>query len=180
MFHSVHSPYRSRHTRRLALHLRLGRLREVMFAMPAPQQGWLREMRRAIGWDLAEVSARLGMVPSSLSRLETSERRGSIRLENLRRAADALGCELVYVLLPRDPRVLTNRVQLRMRTEAVFRRAAARRRALPAPHAVHAPPGLPARPGVPSTQQCVPPTRLGPVRSQHHAAPVTTHPRDLP
>ena len=132
MLHSVFSPYRSRHTRRLQLHRRLGRLREVMFAMPVPRQGWLREMRRAIGWDLAEVATRLGLVPSSLSRLETSERRGSIRLDNLRRAADALGCELVYVLLPRDQRVLTNTMQSRLRRESVAGRARAHGRFRPA------------------------------------------------
>lgn len=161
MMHSVFSPYRSRHTTRLQLHCRLGRLREVMFAMPVPGQGWLREMRRAIGWDLAEVSTRLGLLPSSLSRLETSERRGSIRLDSLRRAADALGCELVYVLLPRDQRVLTNTMQSRMHTEAVFRRARVRSRlpglsdpgrtspSVPSTPSARGAPGAPGAPGVP-------------------------------
>lgn len=152
MMHSVFSPYRSRHTRRLQLHCRLGRLREVMFAMPLPDQGWLREMRRAIGWDLAEVSTRLGLLPSSLSRLETSERRGSIRLDSLRRAADALGCELVYVLLPRDQRVLTNTMQSRMRTEAVFRRARVRSRLPGLDDPGRTPPSTPSTPSARGTR----------------------------
>ncbi len=56
MIHSVFSPCRSRHTRRLELHLRLARLCDMAVPMPVPQQGSLRELRRAIGRDIAEVS----------------------------------------------------------------------------------------------------------------------------
>lgn len=131
MFHSVRSRYRSPHTQRLQLHMRLQRVRAVLHALPEPERGWLREMRRAIGWDLAELSARLGQVPSSLSRLETSEQRGTIRLESLRRAADALGCELIYALLPRDARLLTTKVQAKLHMEDVMRRSAGRREIVP-------------------------------------------------
>ena len=34
--------------------------------------------------------------------MEASERAGSIRLETLERAADALGCDVVYALVPRQ------------------------------------------------------------------------------
>lgn len=111
--------------------MRLQRVRAVLHALPEPERGWLREMRRAIGWDLAELSARLGQVPSSLSRLETSEQRGTIRLESLRRAADALGCELIYALLPRDARLLTTKVQAKLHMEDVMRRSAGRREIVP-------------------------------------------------
>jgi predicted DNA-binding mobile mystery protein A len=38
-----------------------------------------------------------------VTRLEQSEAADRIRLETLRRAADALGCDLVYLLVPRRP-----------------------------------------------------------------------------
>ena len=38
-----------------------------------------------------------------MTRLEQSEAADRIRLDTLRRAADALGCDLVYLLVPRQP-----------------------------------------------------------------------------
>ncbi|MGC1284121.1 MAG: hypothetical protein WA895_14400, partial [Streptosporangiaceae bacterium] len=39
----------------------------------------------------------------AVTRLEQSEAANRIRLDTLRRAADALGCDLVYLLVPRRP-----------------------------------------------------------------------------
>jgi predicted DNA-binding mobile mystery protein A len=38
-----------------------------------------------------------------VTRLEQSEAADRVRLDTLRRAADALGCDLVYLLVPRRP-----------------------------------------------------------------------------
>ena len=51
----------------------------------------------------ATLASRLGTTPGAVIRLEQSEARDKIRLETLRRAADALGCDLAYVLVPRRP-----------------------------------------------------------------------------
>ena len=48
-----------------------------------------------------ELADRLGVTPQSISDMERSEALGSIKLETLERAADALGCDLEYVLVPR-------------------------------------------------------------------------------
>ena len=42
------------------------------------------------------------MVPSTVLRLETSEADDTITLGSLRRAAEALGCELQYALVPKQ------------------------------------------------------------------------------
>jgi predicted DNA-binding mobile mystery protein A len=44
----------------------------------------------------------LGVVTSTVTRLETSEADDTISLATLRRAAEALDCELRYVLVPRQ------------------------------------------------------------------------------
>ncbi len=49
-----------------------------------------------------ELARRLGMTKQGVAALETSEADGSIKLETLRRAADALGCKLVYALVPHN------------------------------------------------------------------------------
>ncbi|HEV2374236.1 MAG TPA: mobile mystery protein A [Streptosporangiaceae bacterium] len=68
-----------------------------------PPRGWIRAIREALGMSTAVVAARLGVTPSAVTRLEQSECNDRIRLETLRRAADALGCDLVYLLVPRRP-----------------------------------------------------------------------------
>jgi predicted DNA-binding mobile mystery protein A len=48
------------------------------------------------------LASRLGVAPSTVTRLETSEADETISLATLRRAAEALGCELRYALVPRQ------------------------------------------------------------------------------
>lgn len=49
----------------------------------------------------AELARRLGVTGQAVASLEKSEADGSIRLETLRRAAEALDCRLVYAIVPR-------------------------------------------------------------------------------
>ena len=49
----------------------------------------------------AELAARIGVSQQTVPGLERNEMRDTIKLETLRRAADALDCDLVYFLLPR-------------------------------------------------------------------------------
>ena len=48
------------------------------------------------------LAARLGVATSTVTRLETSEADDTISLATLRRAAEALGCELHYALVPKQ------------------------------------------------------------------------------
>lgn len=50
-----------------------------------------------------DLAARMGVSQPSLTRLEKSERLGTIGLDALTRAADALECDVVYALVPRRP-----------------------------------------------------------------------------
>jgi predicted DNA-binding mobile mystery protein A len=68
-----------------------------------PPRGWIRAVREALGMSAAALAARLGTTAGAVTRLEQSEAAGRIRLDTLRRAADALGCDLVYLLVPRRP-----------------------------------------------------------------------------
>jgi predicted DNA-binding mobile mystery protein A len=70
----------------------------------------------------ATLAERLGTTAGAVSRLEQSEAAERIRLDTLRRAADALGCDLVYLLVPRRP--LTAVVRDRARELAHYQIAA--------------------------------------------------------
>jgi predicted DNA-binding mobile mystery protein A len=72
-------------------------------ALARPPRGWIRAIREALGMSVAVLAARLGISASAVTRLEQSEAAGKIQLDTLRRAADALGCDLVYLLVPRRP-----------------------------------------------------------------------------
>lgn len=86
---------------------------------PRPARGWVRAIRDALGMSGAELGSRLGVRQSTVDQLERSEANETIKLESLRRAADALDCDLVYALVPRT--------SLDATVQAQGRRVAARR-----------------------------------------------------
>jgi predicted DNA-binding mobile mystery protein A len=71
-----------------------------------------------------ELAGRMGIAQSTEAALEASEMQGTIGLESLQRAAEALDCELVYFLVPR--RSLSESVEDRARQVAAEHLAAIR------------------------------------------------------
>lgn len=84
------------------LDARLARLEPMRWETP-PSGGWLRAIRQAMGMTAAQLAGRLSVSQPSVAALEKREADESITLETLRRAASALGCDLVYALVPRTP-----------------------------------------------------------------------------
>ncbi len=70
-------------------------------AITPPTVGWVRAIRDALGMTTRQLARRMGVAPSTVASLEQSERAGLVQLDTLRRAADALDCDLVYALVPR-------------------------------------------------------------------------------
>jgi predicted DNA-binding mobile mystery protein A len=68
-----------------------------------PPKGWLRAIRNALGMTTAQYGKRLGVSQPRIVELEQSEVSGTVTLNTLQRAAEALGCRLVYVLVPEQP-----------------------------------------------------------------------------
>lgn len=85
---------------RRQLDARLERLRPLADE-PRPHKGWIRAIRDALGMSSAELAARLGIIQQSVPDLERSELHETVKLETLRRVADALDCDLAYALVPR-------------------------------------------------------------------------------
>lgn len=82
-----------------------------------PPKGWIRAIRDAIGMTGGQLASRLGVRPQTIDAIEKSEAAGSIQLNTLRRAAEALDCALVYALVPRTS--LDSTVNQRARKIAV-------------------------------------------------------------
>lgn len=68
-----------------------------------PPKGWLRAIRSALGMTTAQFGRRLGIAQPSVMELEKSEVTNGITLRTLERAAEALGCRVVYALIPAEP-----------------------------------------------------------------------------
>ena len=82
-----------------------------------PQKGWIRAIREATGITVRDLAKRLGKAPSVAAHLEGSEAEYRITLGSLREAADALGCQLVYALVPKSGNI-QELAEQRVRTEA--------------------------------------------------------------
>ena len=66
-----------------------------------PRGGWVRAVRDALGMNTRQLAQRLGVTHNAVVDLERSEVAGVAKLEALRRADEALDCDLVYALVPR-------------------------------------------------------------------------------
>lgn len=84
-----------------------------------PTHGWVRAIRDSLGMNARQLATRLNLSQAAVTQLERTEAQGTIRLDTLRRAADALNCDLMYTLIPRlslDEMVM-NQARLRARRD---------------------------------------------------------------
>lgn len=86
-----------------------------------PVGGWIKAIREALGMSTAQLAKRLGIKQPTLVQIERSETRGTVRLQTLRRAAEAMNCTLVYALVPNDSLDILVRERARMVARARLR-----------------------------------------------------------
>lgn len=88
--------------------LRLNQLSDSMTAFASaqsvvrPRRGWLRAIREATGMSLRQIAEKMKATPQLVASLEKSEANNRITLHSLQMAADAMGCELVYAIVPKS------------------------------------------------------------------------------
>jgi predicted DNA-binding mobile mystery protein A len=83
------------------LEQRIEPLNAARTAAAVPSRGWLRAVREAIGLSQARVAERGAVKRQSYAQFEAAEEKGSISVASLRRAAEAMDCELVYFVVPK-------------------------------------------------------------------------------
>jgi predicted DNA-binding mobile mystery protein A len=81
---------------------RFSKLRPLAHAA-RPSRGWIRAIREAVGMTTGQLAKRLGVQQPRVIELERGEADGNITVKSLERAAEALGCRLVYALVPEKP-----------------------------------------------------------------------------
>lgn len=74
---------------------------ESIRTLQRPPLGWLRTTREGLGLSLRRLAKIIGGVTAqSLQEFEKNETSGALTLRNLDRVAAAMGCRVVYVLVP--------------------------------------------------------------------------------
>jgi hypothetical protein len=71
-----------------------------------PTSGLLRAVRQTLKVPIKDVSARMGIGVSSVFDLEEREGTGSVTLRSLGRMAEAMGCKVVYGIVPANGKTL--------------------------------------------------------------------------
>jgi predicted DNA-binding mobile mystery protein A len=74
-----------------------------LLANARPPKGWVRAVRNTLGMTTQQLAQRIGVSQSRIPELEQAEANGNITLKTLERAAEALGCRVVYALVPERP-----------------------------------------------------------------------------
>jgi predicted DNA-binding mobile mystery protein A len=67
-----------------------------------PPRGWIKAIREALGMTSHQLAQRMGVSQPRISEIEKQEMASSLTLDTLQRAANALDCQLVYALVPRE------------------------------------------------------------------------------
>ena len=67
-----------------------------------PPRGWIKAIREALGMTSQQLAQRMGVSQPRISEIEKQEVASSLTLDTLQRAANALDCQLVYALIPRE------------------------------------------------------------------------------
>ena len=68
-----------------------------------PPSGWIKAVRGALGISTRQLAQLLGTDHSAIVALEKRESKGKASLEMVQRTARAMGCKLVYAVVPDAP-----------------------------------------------------------------------------
>jgi len=67
-----------------------------------PNRGWINSIRTALNMTMAQLGARLNMTKQGVNRIEESEAKGTITINSLKEAGEALDLKLVYGFVPKE------------------------------------------------------------------------------
>jgi transcriptional regulator with XRE-family HTH domain len=89
-----------------------------------PTNGLLKAVREALRIPLKEIQERMGVGRSAVFDLEEREGTGSIMLRSLERMAEAMGCKVVYGVVPLNGKTLERLAEERMWKDVLGDKAA--------------------------------------------------------
>jgi predicted DNA-binding mobile mystery protein A len=66
------------------------------------EQGWIRQMREALGMTLSKLGKVCGVSTPTMAQAERREVDGKVTVETLKNAAEAMNCVFVYMFVPKS------------------------------------------------------------------------------
>lgn len=80
---------------------RIAKLNQLS-SITIPANGWINGIRNALGMSARSLGERIGLSQPRISLMEKGELDGSISIKTLEKAAQGLGCRVVYALIPEE------------------------------------------------------------------------------
>jgi len=74
----------------------------VIQKLAKPNGGWVKAVREAISMSQKELGKRLSISQVAIDKLEDREIDGGVTIARLSAAAEAMNCDLVYGIIPKD------------------------------------------------------------------------------
>ncbi len=68
-----------------------------------PPSGWIKAIRGALGINASQLAGLLGITPAAIRQFEQNEVRHKISIETIEKVSRAMGCQLVYAIVPQVP-----------------------------------------------------------------------------
>ena len=94
-----------------------------LVGLKPPRRGWARAIKEALGMTSQQLATRVGVkAPQTIEDMQEYEISGTIKLQTLRKLAEALDCQLVYALVPREPLDEIRRKRARLVVERSLKR----------------------------------------------------------
>jgi len=72
-------------------------------SLSVPPEGWIRSARKALNMSGAQLARRMGVSRMQVSQTEKKETSGAVTLKTIDNMARAMGCRLVYAIVPDRP-----------------------------------------------------------------------------
>lgn len=71
-----------------------------LFQLQVPAQGWIWEIRNAIGMTHSQLAKRLKISAPAIVKFERGEIEGTVSLNTLKKTAEAMKCKFIYAIVP--------------------------------------------------------------------------------
>lgn len=78
-----------------------------------PRLGWIKTLRTALNMSAEQLGKRMGLMRGRINQLENAEIHDAVTLRALKEAANALECELIYAIVPKNNSTLETIIKRR-------------------------------------------------------------------
>lgn len=92
--------------------------RELSDQSQRPRLGWVKTLRTALNMSAMQIAKSLGVKRGRITQLENAEVTGGVTVRALKAAADAMGCEFVYAIVPKNFSTLEEMIKARAKKVA--------------------------------------------------------------